>query len=304
MNGVMRLLSDLYEDPLILRLAGYLLVCQLVLTVFFKFVPLEGPWKQTALFSGKQVIVIGLMVYQTYLGFVYWSQEEYDYGVNPPLAVVEEDVKTSKWDGGTFMARLVLGTLLYDIPVGALTGSVDVMMHMHHFGMFTVASIAMGIWTQPHAPLYTRYCPFFFGVVELSSIPLTIVDIFHPKKQPEWFQFAQNHPIILQINEIARISFAILYILLRMVYFPRVITRQVVPEALAKLNNPQNEHYKIPILVGLIFSVLFTLLQLYWGENFYGNNQQIHQPRYSYTGIEESSTYYYEFNLLQSKYES
>jgi TLC domain len=257
------LFQGIYQDPLILRLALVNLVGVAVLTLLFKYSPVEGPWKSTALFSAKQVITIGLMVYQTYYGFLYWSQEAYNYKKSPPHVLVIQD--QHGWEGGLFLSRVVLGALLQDIPVGAITGSVDNLMHMHHLGMFLVATISLGFWSTPITPLLTRYTPFFFGVIELSSIPLAIVDVFHPRKQPEWHHFQSKHKAVEIINDISRTSFAFMYVVIRLIYFPQVIFKQVIPDGWNKLQQEENEPYKLAISIVLIFSTLFTLLQLYWG---------------------------------------
>jgi hypothetical protein len=66
--------------------------------------------------------------------------------------------------------------LMWDIPVGFLSdGMGDPIMHVHHIGFFIVATIALGMYSNG-IPIGSAYAPFFFGVIELSSIPLTIVD--------------------------------------------------------------------------------------------------------------------------------
>jgi TLC domain len=260
---MMSIFWGIYQDPLILRLAAANLAGVFVLALLLKLSPIEGPWKSNALFSAKQVITIGLMIYQTVYGFVYWSQANYDYTTNPPHILVTED--PYDWEGGLFLSRVVLGGLLQDIPVGILTGSVDMLMHWHHLGMFLVATISLGFWSSPTTPLLTRYAPFFFGVIELSSIPLAIVDVFHPQKQPEWHQYHLQHKPLQVLNEVSRTSFAVLYIVMRMLYFPRIIVSQVLPDGWSKLQQEANAPYKLAISIVLIFSTLFTLLQLYWG---------------------------------------
>ena len=66
--------------------------------------------------------------------------------------------------------------LLWDIPVGIMSdGMGDPIMHLHHIGFFVVATIALGVFSHG-VPVGSAYAPFFFGVIELSSIPLVIVD--------------------------------------------------------------------------------------------------------------------------------
>ena len=242
------MVNGMYTDPLILPIAAACMMAQLVLTLFFGKVAGEGPWKETAVFSGKQVIVVFMMLLQTYYGFLLFFDDTPE--------TLEED--------GLFMGRLVLGGLLQDIPTGILSGHVDAVMHAHHAGMFFVATLCMGYWSHG-IPIMAPFGPFFFGVIELSSIPLAIVDMFHPKKQPEWHRYHLQRPGLVKLNELARYVFALLYMIMRMGYFPYVALGQVIPLGLQQLKDPKYENAKGPVMCMLVFSGLFTLLQLYWG---------------------------------------
>jgi len=275
--------QGIYYDPIILPLAACLTALHGVLAALFASGP-KGPWKDTAIFSAKQVITLGMMVYQTYVGFLLWhGSKEYSWTENPPTNLVVDEM--AKFQGGRFMSQLVVGSLLQDIPVGILSGSVDLMMHVHHIGMLLVSMIGLGYFSpilEHHnyalVPIMARYAPFFFGVIELSSIPLSIVDMFHPHKQPEWHRYHLQHKWLCVLNEISRYSFAVLYILVRMIYFPYVITQQMIPDCWRKLNfgeemtfedgttvQKNNHEYKLPIEIVLTTAIFFTLLQLYWG---------------------------------------
>lgn len=244
------MVTGIYQDPLILPIAAVCMVSQLLLTLFFSKFAGEGPWKETAVFSAKQVIVIFMMLLQTYWGFVLFFDK---------ITATE-----SLEEGGLFMGQLVLGGLLQDIPSGILSGHVDAVMHAHHAGMFLVATLDMGYWSNG-IPIMAQFGPFFFGVIELSSIPLAVVDMFHPKKQPEWYQYHLQHPSLVKLNEYSRYVFALLYMIMRMGYFPYVALGQVIPLGLQQLKEPKYENAKGPIISMLVFSGLFTLLQLYWG---------------------------------------
>lgn len=259
---VARLISGITSDPLILPLASGLLASHALLTLFIsKILPFDGPWKKTAIFTTKQLLGFVMMVYQTYYGFRYWTQAEYS---NPPSKLVEDE--KDLFLGGVLMSRVVLGALLHDIPAGFASGSVDTMMHVHHFGMFLVASISLGLWAPDgDVPVFARYAPFFFGVIEISSIPLVFVDMFHPHKQPEWHQYHLGSSFLQTLNEICRNSFAVLYILARLFYFPKVVFGQLLPDAYLKWSQPENTEHRLPIAIIAIFSLCFTALQMYWG---------------------------------------
>merc|ERR1719359_1697822 len=117
--------------------------------------------------------------------------------------------------------------VLWDIPCSVFIPSMkDNVMLAHHLGMALVAGAVSTTGTGSY------YALFFFGVIEISSIPLTLVDIFHPKRFP---QLAKKYAILGTANEVCRPLFAVLFLLLRALYFPIVIFRSLLPDAYAAL---------------------------------------------------------------------
>ena len=66
------------------------------------------------------------------------------------------------------------------------------------------------------------YTTFFLGVIEISSIPLVIVDVFHPKHFQDQLATSAFYDAL---NSNARILFAVAFLAVRAVYFPVVIFR-------------------------------------------------------------------------------
>ena len=84
--------------------------------------------------------------------------------------------------------------MLWDIPCSVFIPSMkDNVMLAHHLGMALVAGAVSTTGTGSY------YALFFFGVIEISSIPLTLVDIFHPKRFP---QLAKKYAILGTANEV------------------------------------------------------------------------------------------------------
>merc|ERR1740136_601128 len=108
----------------------------------------------------------------------------------------------------------------------------------------------------------THVAPIFFGAIELSSIPLQIVDLFHPNKSPHWNEYVNRSPstffpkLCSTSNDISRILFAVLFLLVRGLYFPFVVVRIAIPDFYAEGS--------LPSTVLMVMCVLFTLLQMYW----------------------------------------
>uniref|UniRef100_A0A7S4EU52 TLC domain-containing protein n=2 Tax=Chrysotila carterae TaxID=13221 RepID=A0A7S4EU52_CHRCT len=113
---------------------------------------------------------------------------------------------------------------------------------------------------------YSYYGCCFFGVIELSGIPLVVVDLFHPKHK-QWTQLAHSNSAIEAVNNGARALFAALYMLVRAFYFPYVVFTQVLPDAWAVYSLPAAERASASTFALLFiptFGVLFSLLQWYW----------------------------------------
>ena len=92
--------------------------------------------------------------------------------------------------------------------------------------------------------------------------------VFHPK-QKVWYDYmmqsSNNNKNILQtLNEVSRVSFAILFVILRMVLFPYVaIYVGVLPDCIKAIK--ERPEFTTPLTAIATFSVLFTCMQLYWG---------------------------------------
>jgi hypothetical protein len=85
--------------------------------------------------------------------------------------------------------------LLWDIPSSYFIKELnDPLMALHHVGMFMVATVMGGMFCgssgsdnsggqqqQQQQMIGYYYVPYYFGVIEMSSVPLSYVDVFHPK---------------------------------------------------------------------------------------------------------------------------
>eukprot|EP00980_Cylindrotheca_fusiformis_P007432 scaffold1530_cov98-Cylindrotheca_fusiformis.AAC.8 len=210
-------------------------------------------------------MTLPLMIYVAYRGVTLWfftyAQEEY-------IPYSGEERMTEEYRGGVDLAQIVFGFMFYwDIPVTILTPAkrnlVDI---LHHLGMLFVAGVAMGPLCVYRHSRGSYYAPFFLGVMELSSIPLCYVDVFHPKHKP-WFNYlnanADNNigKVLSAINTVSRFSFAILFLIVRVAYFPYVALGFALPDTWIEARHEQD-----PALYTMCFlCVAFTGLQLYWG---------------------------------------
>lgn len=250
------------------------LACHTLLWATFRYVlPSSGPWKASPNFTAHQVVALFLMIQWTYYGF-FGKEEEGEVSNEHDLPIV---LRPSPF--GMKMAQRSMAALwIWDIPVSMLSSdmhsAMDALMHAHHMGMLLVTCVVMGWLTfgtpseaYPH-PVGASLAPLFFGQIELSSIPLQIVDLFHPKKSSAWHQYLTDRPALAAINDACRQLFALLFLAVRGVYFPYLVFTIVIPEfwdALGWSMMQDQSKYILPIVTILAFSIAFTLLQMYWG---------------------------------------
>jgi hypothetical protein len=104
------------------------------------------------------------------------------------------------------------------------------------------------------------HLPFFTGVVELSSIPLAVVDIFHPSK---FGAYAERSACLGALNLACRLCFVLSFVLIRNVMFPAIVAFQGVPDLVHLLLSGEDD-WPAPT-AGLVVAIGFTGLQLHWG---------------------------------------
>ena len=133
--------------------------------------------------------------------------------------------------------------------------------------MFLTATLALGVWSGGHA-LLGYYAAYYFGVIEVSSIPLIFVDLFHPKRRA-WYQYLKNAPPTLHsINEFNRVCFALLFLLVRAISFPYVSFVSVIPDIVKVAALPLEERRQVsvvPLYAMATLNLFFSCLQFYWG---------------------------------------
>jgi len=105
------------------------------------------------------------------------------------------------------------------------------------------------------APYLHFYGLFYFGIAELTNIPLTIVDVF--KYFPD---MAKSMPITNQIN---RISFAVTFIILRLIIWPIYSYPFWVGSIELLKTNTAHSSAVVGIFLGA--NLFLTGLQFLWG---------------------------------------
>ena len=143
--------------------------------------------------------------------------------------------------------------MFWDIPTTGLVPALySRLMMFHHVFLTIIATVTL-------IPYVQYYNPFFAGVIEISAIPLVILDVFHPTRYGD---VAEQSPLLGKLNAVCRVSFAVLFLIIRGLYFPYVVLFQVLPDMAAVIR--QGTELVPPLVCGSI-AVLMMSLQLYWG---------------------------------------
>lgn len=206
-------------------------------------------------FMAHQVVALTLMILLTVVGGKIWFFPDKEAAT---IASTLDGRIHGVTFGHEFLLQVAAGMLLFwDIPTGVAVKSLCTPASMgHHVVMCLVCFSGLNSQIMYH------YAGFFLGFCELSSIPLQIVDIFHPDHFPE---LTKQNPALEKLNENCRIAFAGLFMLVRAIYFPYVMFTQAIPDIVASLRlgtTPSGE------MIGLATigtgGVILTCLQVYW----------------------------------------
>eukprot|EP00930_Biecheleria_cincta_P005272 TRINITY_DN106198_c0_g1_i1.p1 TRINITY_DN106198_c0_g1~~TRINITY_DN106198_c0_g1_i1.p1 ORF type:complete len:262 (-),score=24.47 TRINITY_DN106198_c0_g1_i1:125-910(-) len=156
--------------------------------------------------------------------------------------------------GGCLTAQLGIAVGLWDFPTYITTPSLRTpVMLAHHATTLALQVLMIGCSFLQH------YGSFFFGVTELSTLPLLFVDLFRPEHFPA---LADRYP---SLTLVLRGSFALLFLSVRVCYWPVVLMR-VWADLLWELNHGAPTSIS-PSLIWAILagSTFLTALQFFWG---------------------------------------
>jgi hypothetical protein len=129
----------------------------------------------------------------------------------------------------------------------------DPAMIGHHLATFSLAYFGLN-------PYVHYYALFFFGFAEITNIPLTMVDIF--KYFPD---LKEKFPTL---NELCRVSFALSFIVLRLIVWPYVSYTFWVGSI--NLLQSGEAHSSFVVFVFLAANIFLTGLQFFWGSKIFG----------------------------------
>eukprot|EP00934_Nitzschia_sp_Nitz4_P005600 Nitzschia sp. Nitz4//scaffold3_size479765//200904//201782//NITZ4_000083-RA/size479765-processed-gene-1.446-mRNA-1//1//CDS//3329550707//5590//frame0 len=148
------------------------------------------------------------------------------------------------------VSAMQLGYQIWAIPVGILYVKESSEMVMHHTAVVLATSIS-GFTTAG----FRYYTPFFYGVMELSSIPLGIMNSF--KDNPDWIKKLPSTYLAI------RALFAFSFIWIRVVLcFSRWVP--YLKDSFVFMYTAEFGWFKLFLLVQWLLASFLEYLQLFW----------------------------------------
>ena len=209
---------------------------QCLLASLFSVLP--HPWSKQPGFLAHQLVALALVSYMAWVGCTQWGRME--------TADTPEARVFGQHPVGSHLSQLTVAQLIcWDIPTGLLAPS----MRVHGYGQMAAHHVAMLAMAYLGMSMLGHYGVYYLGVVELSSIPLQVVavccpsigsprrtptptpepdpnpgrqvvDIFRPGHLNELTTLS---PALNGLNELARVLFALLFIIVRALHFPYAV---------------------------------------------------------------------------------
>ena len=198
------LIPDVFFDPLVLQWAGGLMLLQVVLQVLLTLFA-SGALKKNAGLVAHQVCVSIPFVYSSYNGTMLLF---FDDAIATLHSGTYADRLYSFHPQAWMVTRFFIGFQMYDLCATMLVPELRKLEHCAHH----VLSLLTGC-AGTSGPLLQYYAPFFFGFVEVSSVPLAWVDVFRAVPP-------SKGSLMSAANEVVRIAFAVAFLPIRCVMFP------------------------------------------------------------------------------------
>lgn len=275
-----------FLTPLATQIGLTCLVSQIVFTVLLHkrttFLP-SGPWNELPTFTAHQLVSFPLMIILTYYGMRDWFFSPLNDNKAAGITTISPHDRIFGQHHPVNDVPLAIGTgaiMLWDIPTGLISPPLhDPLMWAHHVGMATVALLMSGQFSHgTKIMIGAYYAPYYFGVIEFSSIFLAYVDVFHPKYRyyDEWLNDPKREShtkmkVLKSLNDVCRAMFALSFLVLRGLYFPYVSFGYAIPDlwrAYITYDKLLPPPVGVPMwtgcfLIGMIG--MFACLQAYWG---------------------------------------
>mmetsp|Transcript_15955 Transcript_15955/g.20251 ORF Transcript_15955/g.20251 Transcript_15955/m.20251 type:complete len:304 (+) Transcript_15955:161-1072(+) len=171
----------------------------------------------------------------------------------PHMSTIPTTERITGFDQYVNFACLQIGYNIWSIPVGLFHVGESTTMLLHH-----VATICVSTMSTFSIFGFRYHQPFFFGLVEISSVPLAIMNYCKDNKQ--WAQ--TNIPTVATL---ARPIFAVMFLTSRVIMWTPNIYDILRNCFILLFTGPENLSYRVGMSVFITAILFLTSLQYYWG---------------------------------------
>ncbi|CAM9953233.1 unnamed protein product [Ectocarpus sp. 6 AP-2014] len=188
------------EEPTLWYAVGLLALQVVGREVFKRY----GPFKSDAALFAHQLCSMVCIAHCAFWGVYYWFGE----------ANTIEDRLYGPSVGALVIGKVNLAFQFYDLVATVFIGRLCKVEMIVHHALATVMCYFLMRDCYVH-----YYAMFFLGISEVSSVPLVFVDVF--KFFPDVAASFEG------VNNLLRISFALIFMVVRVVYWPIVAARHL-----------------------------------------------------------------------------
>ena len=148
-----------------------------------------------------------------------------------------------------YFAIIQIGYQLWALPIGILFVGETTSMIIHHVAVICVASTSTFLTCG-----FRYYIPFFYGVIEISSVPLSVMNAF--KNNPD---LIKNYP---GIYGKVRLLFGVTFLLVRVVLWTPFYWDFIVLAMMLLRSSVGST--KVILALFNLSSIVLTMLQYFW----------------------------------------
>lgn len=179
---------------------------------------------------------------------------------------VTEEEKTQGYEPLVFLSCFQLGFQLWAIPVGVFYVNEKPAMLAHHVTVIAVSSMSGFLRNG-----FRYWTPFFYGIIELSSIPLSIMNYF--KESPSLIaQYPGFYNTI-------RLMFCGTFLFVRTIMFVPRLVLYLRDHFLLYSQHP-NLYYRMFMATCGASSFFLLLLQIYWATLILKGLKKVYRKNY------------------------
>jgi hypothetical protein len=261
-NRLTNSISELHNEPVFLpqsfikgTLLPAIVVVAFTLTIIylisFQFVDKIVPANTEAVLKSKVCYQITNVLFNLFVGTVGLYLEYWVLPSLPAYNASNVDKILGNEEELYLVSALQLGYQLWAIPVGIFYVHESPEMVLHHLAVVVSTSMTGFLSIG-----FRWYSPFFYGIMELSSVPLSVMNSF--KDNPKWIE---KYPAAYGMSRnIFALSFLVIRVLMCARRWPVFLRDNFIV-----MYTKEWGVYKVYMFVQWSLASFLAYLQLFWG---------------------------------------